>query len=150
MVRKPLANGSQTKCAYVWMGLRTCATPSANGSHTIHHEPKFVSFLNKHKENWMRRVSFPCTRCLLPPEVRGKLINHVPLICRTQMAQHVSGTLVYTQLITLEWESRFTLGLNVAKNIDYIEKRFKRKLRKIKFPTKNLVEAYLYLPLEWS
>ncbi len=46
---------------------------------------------------------------------------------------------------TLKWESRFTLGPNAAKNIDYIEKWFKWKLRKIKHPTENLVEAYLYL-----
>ncbi len=37
----------------------------------------------------------------------------------------------------VEWENRFTLGLNTAKNTDYIERWFKRKLRKIKFPTKN-------------
>ncbi len=41
-------------------------------------------------------------------------------------------------------------GSNAAKNIDYIEKYFKQKLRKIKFLTKNSVEAYLYLTLEWS
>ncbi len=45
---------------------------------------------------------------------------------------------------------QFTLGLNAAKNIDYIEKWFKRKLCKIKFLTKYSVEAYLYLPPEWS
>ncbi len=27
--------------------------------------------------------------------------------------------------------------------------RFEQKLRKIKFPTKNSVEAYLYVPQEW-
>ncbi len=43
-----------------------------------------------------------------------------------------------------------TLGLNAAKIIDYIEKCFKRKLRRIKFPTKNSVDADLYLPQEWS
>ncbi len=36
----------------------------------------------------------------------------------------------------LEWESRFTLGLNAAKNTDYIKKSFK-KLFKIKFATKD-------------
>ncbi len=46
----------------------------------------------------------------------------------------------------LEWESRFTLGLYAAKNIDYIETYFKQKLRRIKFPIKNSEEAYLYLP----
>ncbi len=58
MVREPLANGSQTKCVYVWMGLRTCTALSANNLHTIRREPKFVVFLRKHKENWMRQVSF--------------------------------------------------------------------------------------------
>ncbi len=61
MVRKPLANGLQTKCAYVWTRLRTCAAPSAKSWHTIHHKPKFVRFLREHKENWMGLVSFPCT-----------------------------------------------------------------------------------------
>ncbi len=51
---------------------------------------------------------------------------------------------------TLEWESRFTLRLNTAENIDYIEKWFKRKLSIIKFPTKNSVETYSNLPQELS
>ncbi len=34
----------------------------------------------------------------------------------------------------LEWESRFTLGLNGAKNTHYINKSFKQKLFRIKFP----------------
>ncbi len=37
-----------------------------------------------------------------------------------------------------------TLGLNAAKIIDYIEKYFKRKLRRIKFPAKNSVKADFY------
>ncbi len=38
-----------------------------------------------------------------------------------------------------EWAStiRFTLGVNAAKNIDYIEKCFKQKFHRIEFPTKN-------------
>ncbi len=43
-----------------------------------------------------------------------------------------------------------TLGLNVAKIIDYIEKCFKQKLYKIKFPIKNSVGACFYLPKKWS
>ncbi len=39
---------------------------------------------------------------------------------------------------------------NVAKNTDYIKKWFKQKLFRIKFTTKNSVDAYLYLPQEWS
>ncbi len=42
-----------------------------------------------------------------------------------------------------------TLGLDAAKIIDYIEKYFKRKLCRIKFPAKNSAEADLYLPQEW-
>ncbi len=36
--------------------------------------------------------------------------------------------------------------LNTAKNIDYIEKYFKQKLHRIKFSTKNSVDAYLFVP----
>ncbi len=54
--------------------------------------------------------------------------------------------------ITMYWNEkvRFTLGLNAAKNIDYFEWCFKRKLHRIKFYTKNSLEAYLYLLQEWS
>ncbi len=45
---------------------------------------------------------------------------------------------------------KFTSELNTAKNIYYIEKCFKQKLHRIKFATKNSVEVYLYLPMEWS
>ncbi len=41
-----------------------------------------------------------------------------------------------------EWECIFIVGLKTAKDIDYIEKYFKQTC-KIKFPTKNSVEAYL-------
>ncbi len=46
----------------------------------------------------------------------------------------------------LEWKSRFTLGLNAAKSTDCIEKCFKQKSYKIKFPTKLSVGAYIYPP----
>ncbi len=45
---------------------------------------------------------------------------------------------------------KFILGLNVAKNISYIEKCYKQKLHRIKYPTKNSVDVCLYLPLAWS
>ncbi len=44
----------------------------------------------------------------------------------------------------------FFLGLKASKIIDYIEKCFKQKLYKIKFPTKNSMGPYLYLPQEWK
>ncbi len=50
---------------------------------------------------------------------------------------------------TLGWESRFTLGLNTTKNVDYIEKCFKQKLHRNKFPMKNSVDACL-LSQEWN
>ncbi len=56
-------------------GTANCAAPSANGSHTIRRKPKSVGFLREHKENLMRRLSFPCTGVLCSPHVRGKLIN---------------------------------------------------------------------------
>ncbi len=34
----------QTKCAYVWMGPRTCAVPFANCLDTVRCKPKFVVF----------------------------------------------------------------------------------------------------------
>ncbi len=46
----------------------------------------------------------------------------------------------------LEWERRFTLALNAAKNNDYIEKWCEQKVFIIKFPTKSSVNTYLYLP----
>ncbi len=55
-------NGLRTKCVYVWIRLRTCAALSANGSHTIHHKPKFFGVFYKHKENWICLVSFACLR----------------------------------------------------------------------------------------
>ncbi len=66
MVRKLLANVLRTKCEYLWTRLRTCAAQSANGLHTIRHEPKFVLFCVTPKRTecawWgvlsMHRVSF--------------------------------------------------------------------------------------------
>ncbi len=39
--------------------------------------------------------------------------------------------------------------MNVAKSTDYIKNCFKQKLFRIKFVTKNSVDAYLYLPQDW-
>ncbi len=44
----------------------------------------------------------------------------------------------------------FTLGLKGVEHNYYIKKCFKRKLHRIKFSTKKSVDAYLYLPPEWS
>ncbi len=47
---------------------------------------------------------------------------------------------------------RIFLELNLisVKSSDYIEKYFKQKLFKIKFSTKNLLNAYRYLTQKWS
>ncbi len=50
----------------------------------------------------------------------------------------------------LKRESRVTLRLDAAKITDYIEKCFKRKLCRTKFPRKNSLEAYLCLSQEWG
>ncbi len=50
----------------------------------------------------------------------------------------------------LKWESKFTFGLNTAKNTHYIKKSFKLKLLNIKFCTKKSVSAHVYLLQEWS
>ncbi len=47
-------------------------------------------------------------------------------------------------------ESKFILGLNTAKNNDYIEKCFKQKLYGIKFSTGKSVGANVYLRQEWN
>ncbi len=60
-----------TKYAYVWMGLRTCAASSANSSHIICREQKFVGFLRKHKENWMPGYPFHATGVLYSPQAQG-------------------------------------------------------------------------------
>ncbi len=62
-----------TECAYLWTGLRTCAAPSANGSHTICYELKFVSFLCEHNLNGTCCVD---KFVLCSPQVHGKLIYH--------------------------------------------------------------------------
>ncbi len=48
------------------------------------------------------------------------------------------------------WDSRFALRMNATKITDYFKECFKQKLLRIKFPTNNLLDAYLYLPQEWS
>ncbi len=40
-----LGTHMRTKCAYMWMGLLTCAVPSVNGSRTVCCKLKFVGFL---------------------------------------------------------------------------------------------------------
>ncbi len=45
---------------------------------------------------------------------------------------------------------KLTLGLNAAKNIDYIEKCFKQKLRRIKFPIRDSEDVCFYLSQEWN
>ncbi len=46
----------------------------------------------------------------------------------------------------LNWRVGDRFGQNTAKNMDYIKKWFKQKLFRIKFPTKNSVNACFCLP----
>ncbi len=50
----------------------------------------------------------------------------------------------------LEWERRFSLEPNAAKNTCHIKKCLQQKLFGIKFHTKNSVDACFYLPQEWT
>ncbi len=50
----------------------------------------------------------------------------------------------------LECGSRFTLRLNTAKSTNYTENCFRQKQSKIKFSTKKIVDAHLYVPKQWS
>ncbi len=70
-----------------------------------------------------------------------------PLQSRARWLQRLQILKYYN---VLEQESRFTLGLNAAKNTDYIKKCLKLKLFRIKFPTKNLSGTYIYLSQEQS
>ncbi len=99
VVRELLANGSWTKCAYVWTGLLTCAAPSVNGSHTVCRKPKFVVFFCANtKRTECAGCPFHASGVLCSPQVCRKLINCVPLTRRTWTVQCVSGVLVYTKL----------------------------------------------------
>ncbi len=65
--------------------------------------------------------------------------------------KHVRRRHTWLVLLRLQHFSCFSnLALKAAKIIDYIEKCFKQKLRRIKFSAKNSVEADLYLPQEWN
>ncbi len=80
---------------HVCVGLRTCAAPFTNSLHTIRREPKFVSFLREHKENWMT-IHAPGVLC--SPQVHRKLINRASLKRRKWTAQRLSGALMYNKL----------------------------------------------------
>ncbi len=64
-------NRSQAKYAYVWIGLRICVAPSANGSHTIRHKLKFVAFYAWTQREWVLCVLFLSQVC-------EKLIYYMP------------------------------------------------------------------------
>ncbi len=88
MVREPLTNGLRTKCVYVWMGLRTCAVPSANGSHTVRRKPKFVVFFANTKRTGCAGCPSHAPSVLCSPQVRRKLMNCAPLTHCTACKWH--------------------------------------------------------------
>ncbi len=95
---------------------------------------KIIDYIEKCFKRKLHRIKSPAkkfsgSRSLSPPGVE----KGAPNVC-----------------YILELKSRFFLGLKASKIIDCIEKCYKQKLHKIKFPTKNSESAYLYLPQEWS
>ncbi len=56
----------------------------------------------------------------------------------------------HNSVLNWNWQSTFALGLKAAEFTDYIKKCFKWKLLSIKFRTKNVEGALVYLPQEWS
>ncbi len=68
------------------------------------------------------------------------------MLCFPQEWSQVATKFAISENSALEWESRFTLEINIAKSTDYIKKCFSQKLSKIIFPTKTLLDSYLYLP----
>ncbi len=67
-------------------------------------------------------------------------------ICPRSGAREIQILPRFKYYNVLKWESRFILGLNADKITNYIEKCFKLKLLRIKFPTKNFVDAHFYHP----
>ncbi len=71
-------------------------------------------------------------------------INGAASMCSTAIfSPHVfveNGQLVH---VRSQWRAS-------EKNTDYIKKYFKQKFWRIKFPTKNYLDAHLYVPQEWS
>ncbi len=101
MVCEPLANSLWTKCEYVWMGLRTCAAPSANGSHTVCRKLKFVGFWANTKRTGCAECPFHAQDVLCSLQVCRTLINRASLTRRTRLVQCVKSALVYTKLKTV-------------------------------------------------
>ncbi len=84
--------------AHVWTELQTCAAPSANSSHTICRELKFVGFLREHK----RELGAPCVLYL--PQVHGRFIYDVPSANRLRTAgSHVCTSLYNLECYSMDW-----------------------------------------------
>ncbi len=47
----------------------------------------------------------------------------------------------------IEWKSRFTLGRDVSKSTNFIEKYFNQKSFRIKFPTKTLLGGWVHMSI---
>ncbi len=92
MVCKPLANGSQTKCLYVWD--RTVNLCYAIRKRFAYHSSRTEIY--RFFARTRRELDALGVLCL--PQVRRKLINHTPLMRCMRTAQRVRGALVYTKL----------------------------------------------------
>ncbi len=106
-----------------------------------HFYPNYIIFV-KNKS--------PFSQELIQKNRKAEKIAYAPCrlwTCRPPLAITLSLTLKLKKRVTgyfwnnaLEWESRFTLGLNATKV------PIKQNLSKIKFPIKTYMDAYLYLP----
>ncbi len=74
-----------------------------------------------------------------------KLLRPSRVATRTDVSIHIR---TFPKIRTLKFFCEF--NLISAKSPYYIEKCFKQKLSKIKFPAKNVLDAYLYFTQNWS
>ncbi len=98
---------------------------------------KNTNYIGKCFKQKLHRIKFPI-----------KNLKHAYLYLPQEWSKRALPFLKYYN--AWEWKGRFTLGLNIAKNIDFNEKCFKQKLHVIKFSTKNKADKYLYLSQQWS
>ncbi len=95
------------------MRLRTCAAPSANGSHTISCKPKFVGFLREHRENLVCHVS--CVYLKPGRHIRTKqFANHSQMVRKPNMCMcgwDCEHTLHHLRMVRIP----FTANQNLSK-----------------------------------
>ncbi len=81
---------------------------------------------------------------------RSAAVSICHWLCDVRKGQKQDWKFILTVMLWYEIWSNFIKALKAARNADYTEKYFKQKFYRIKFLTKNLVNAYLYFLQEWS